>query len=250
MAHFPEQWWHANRPLIVAHRGASHAAPENTLAAFRRAVEEGADGVELDVHLSADGIPVVIHNPRVDATTDGRGTVAEMSLQELRVLDAGGYFAPRFAGERVPTLEEVLEAVGEHLLVNVELKDPGVRNWELVFAVVSVVERVGMTHRVWFSSFKPYLLYAARALAPEIPRGLLYGPLSLISRLLGIITPYDALHPYAALVRERSVQRAHRRGLRVAVWTVDDVAAASRLARLGVDAIITNEPARLRALFG
>jgi len=244
MVTFPESWW-KERPLVLGHRGASHAAPQNTLAAFRKAVEAGADGVELDVHLSRDGVPVVIHDAKVDATTDGEGHVSAMLLEELQALDAGRRFHPQFTGERIPTLEAVLREVGEALLVNIELK--AYRSDSLVSAVVEVVRRLRMESRVWFSSFKPYLLYQARDLAPDVPCGLLYAPPTVGSLLLAPITPYEARHPYHAMVRERAVQRAHQRGLRVFTWTVDDVEVAQRLAAWGIDGIITNEPQKILA---
>ena len=163
MVTFPESWW-KDRPLILGHRGASHDAPQNTLAAFRKAVEVGADGVELDVHLSRDGVPVVIHDAKVDATTDGTGYVSAKSLEELKALDAGLSFDPQFSGERIPTLEEVLLEVGEALLVNIELKVGRIDG--LAAAVVDVVKRLGMQPRVWFSSFRPYLLYQSARSGP------------------------------------------------------------------------------------
>ncbi len=242
MVTFPESWW-KERPLVLGHRGASHDAPQNTLAAFRRAVEVGADGIELDVHLSRDGVPVVIHDSKVDATTDGTGSVSTMSLAELQALDAGSHFDAQFSGERIPTLEEVLTEVGADLLINIELKAG--RTEGLVDAVAAVIKRTEMQARVWFSSFKPYLLYQARDLAPEIPCGLLYAPVSVGSLLLAPITPYEARHPYFAMVSERSVRRMHRRGLRIFVWTLDDPEMARQLAAWGVDGIITNEPAEI-----
>ncbi len=244
MLKIPEAWLR-QRPLVIGHRGASHAAPQNTLAAFRRAAEVGADGVELDVHLSRDGVPVVIHNDSVDATTDGKGLVREMTLADLKTLDAGARFDPAFAGERIPTLEEVLAEVGARLLVNIELKAD--RTVELVAAVVELVRRMGMQERVWFSSFKPYALYRARALASEIPCGLLYDPLSLGTFILRPFTPYEALHPYKDLVTAQSIRRAHRRGLRVFTWTLDDLTLARQFALWGVDGIITNEPEKMLA---
>jgi len=256
MAVFPEHWW-AGRPLIIAHRGASSVAPENTLAAFREAVRMGADGVELDVHLSADGVPVVIHNINVDATTGGTGLVNKMSVAQLKELDAAAHFkSPHsdaahqnaaFSGERIPTLEEVFAEVGQQTLINIELKDQGGRAEGLEAAVVEVVRRMEMQERVWFSSFKPYALVEARKHAPEIPCGLLYGPLNMGARLLAPVTPHEALHPYFPLVSEASVTRAHGRGLRVAVWTLDDEQVARQFADWGVDVIITNEPDKLLA---
>lgn len=239
MTHFPDAW-SRERPLVLGHRGASHAAPQNTLAAFRLAAEMGADGVELDVHLSRDGVPVVIHNDSVDATTDGKGLVRALTLAQLKALDAGARFSAQFAGERIPTLEEVLDAVGARLVVNIELKAD--QTGPLVSAVVALIQWMGMEARVWFSSFKPYALFRARAVAPELPCGLLYGPLSPGTWLLRPFTPYEALHPYKDMLTARAIRRAHRRGLRVFTWTLDDPAVARRLAAWGVDGIITNEP--------
>lgn len=249
MANFPDTWWN-KRPLIVAHRGASHAAPQNTLAAFRLAADLGADGVELDVHLTADGVPVVIHDATVEATTDGSGQVTALTLAQVKALDAGVRFHASFAGERVPTLEEVLTAVGHRLLINIELKDFSPRDRGLEATVAALVQRLGLTGRVWFSSFNPLALRRVRRYAPDIPAGMLYDnslPLPLRQRWLAPITPHEALHPHHALVTPALVAQAHRRGLRVATWTVDDPALAERLATWGVDALITNEPERLLA---
>lgn len=245
MLRFPESWWKADRPLIIAHRGALSVAPENTLPAFRQAVQVGADGIELDVHLTADGVPVVIHNMTVDATTNGSGYVSELTLAAVKRLDAGSHMGPEFANTPVPTLEEVLDAVGEDLLVNIELKSSGGRNAGLTEAVVALVQRMGLTERVWFSSFKPYFLFLARQITSTIPCGLLYSPLTPLTPLFRPITPHEALHPHHTLVSPGFVERVHHRGLRVSVWTVDDPAVARRLANWGVDALITNEPARL-----
>ncbi len=244
MATFPSEWWRGH-PLIFAHRGASQVAPENTLAAFRQAVEIGVDGIELDVQLSADGVPVVIHDATVDRTTDGSGWVRDLARAQLQELDAGGHAGAAFADERIPTLEEVLAEVGDKLLIDIELKYPTLETVSLEAQVIEVIQRLGMQRRGWLSSFKPYALHTARRLAPEMPCGLIYGPLSPGSWLLGPITPHEALHPHASLVSKRMMQRARRRGQRVITWTVDDPAQARQLAAWGVDAIITNTPAAL-----
>ncbi len=246
-ATFPDFWWNEERPLVFGHRGALRQAPENTLAAFRQAVTLGADGVELDVHLSADGVPMVIHNAKVDATTDGSGYVSAMSREQLQALDAGSHFDAAFAGEHIPTLQEVLAEVGHDLLFNIELKDPVGRSMDIELAVVNVVRRMGMEERVWFSSFKPYILHQLKQFAPRIPRGLLYSPLHLPTLLLAPVTPHEAIHPYDALVTRRLVRRAHRRQRRVSVWTVDNAERARGLARIGVDVIITNVPDEILA---
>lgn len=242
--------WQEHRPLVIAHRGASAHAPENTLAAFRLARDIGADGVELDVHLTSDGIPVVIHNASVNATTDGTGTVNALSLREVKALDAGRYFGTAFAGERIPTLAEVLEAVGTDLLINIELKPQRQRGSGLELAVADVVRAMGMTDRVWFSSFKPYALAEIRKAAPGIPCGLLISPLTLMALWLLPFTPMEALHPHHSLFRGWMGALLQRLNIRTSVWTVDDPTTVRRVAVAGADAIITNDPAAVLALMG
>jgi glycerophosphoryl diester phosphodiesterase len=234
-----------DRPLIIAHRGASAAAPQNTLAAFRKAMELGADGVELDVQLSADGAVVVIHDFAVDKTTDGMGRVAAKTLAELETLDAGAKFSPQFAGERIPTLAQVFEALEGKLLVNVELKDFNPRRSVLAAAVVEVIRKHAMEKRVLFSSFNPFALRAVKRLAPEIPAGLLYAPdlaIYLRRAWLAPLVPHEVRHPKSSMVTAQTMKWYRAHGLRVNAWTVDDPAEMRRLIALGVDGIITNKP--------
>ncbi len=241
MARFPETWW-KSRPLVFGHRGASRSAPENTLASFEAAAAAGADGIELDVHLTADGVPVVIHNARVETTTSGTGRVSELPLAYLKSLDAGACFGPGWAGERVPTLEEVLLAYGHRLLINIELKPQPRHQAGLERAVMALVVGMKLQERVLVSSFKPYALHQARSIAPEVPCGLLYSPFSVANLLLAPVTPFEALHPHYWLVNRWFVAVAHRMGSKVVVWTVDDTALTLRLAEWGVDVLITNDP--------
>ncbi len=252
MMHFPTSWWRTDRPLVFGHRGASHAAPQNTLAAFRRAVEMGADGVELDVHLSADGVPVVIHDEKVDGTTDGQGLVTAKPLAELKELDAGSKFDPKFAGERIPTLEEVLAEVGNRLRVNIELKDYSWSDRGLESRVAALVQRMGLAERVWFSSFNPAGLMRVRKYAPTIPCGMLYDetmPLPLRNLWLAPLTPHEALHPHYSMITEAWARKTHRLGLWISTWTVDDPEVALKMAEWKVNVVITNEPDRILALY-
>jgi glycerophosphoryl diester phosphodiesterase len=238
-----------DRPLVIGHRGASAAAPQNTLAAFCRAMELGADGVELDVQLSADGVPVVIHDLTVDKTTDGTGPVRSKTLAELKALDAGSTFSPQFASERIPTLSEALAALEGKLLINVELKDFNPRGSGLEAPVVEVVRKHAMEKRVLFSSFNPFALRAVKRLAPEIPAGLLYAPdlaIYLRRAWLAPLVPHEARHPHFSMVTESPVKWCHGHGLRVNTWTVDDPAEMRRLIALGVDGIISNKVDVLR----
>jgi glycerophosphoryl diester phosphodiesterase len=237
--------------LNIAHRGASAAAPANTLAAFHKALELGADGVEFDVHLSADGVPVVIHDFTVDATTDGSGRVAGLTVAQLKQLDAGATFDPSFAGERIPTLDEVLEPLGGRLLLNVELKTTSLGDNGLERAVIAQVERHGLGDDVLLSSFNPFSLRRAKQLAPHIPVGLLHGPglpLPLRRAWLAFLAPHDARHPKHTMVDAPYMAWAKQNGYRVNTWTVDDPDEMRRLIDLGVDGIVTNVPDVLRSV--
>jgi glycerophosphoryl diester phosphodiesterase len=172
-------------------------------------MELGADGVELDVHLSADGVPVVMHNLTVDETTDGTGQVTDKTLAELKELDAGSKFAPEFAGERIPTLAEVFEALEGKLLVNVELKDISPKGVGLEAPVVEVVRRHGMETKVLFSSFNPFTLRRMRPLAWDVPSGLLYAhdlAIYLRRAWLASLAPHEVRHPDFEMVDEAAGQ--------------------------------------------
>ncbi|CAG0984822.1 MAG: glycerophosphodiester phosphodiesterase [Anaerolinea sp.] len=230
-------------PLVLAHRGASFDAPENTLAAFLRAREQGADGIELDTMLSADGVPVVIHDFTLDTTTDGHGLVREYNLKMLKTLDAGSHYDHEFKGEPIPTLDEALETIGRGMVINVELKSMSWRDDGLPAAVFNVLRRHA-NKAVIVSSFNPFALRRFRALAPDIPTGFLYSPDEPpYIRLLMHLIPHDARHPHFSLVTPQFMEWARARRLRVHVWTVDDPARIQTLRTLGVDAIITNRPA-------
>ena len=233
----------------MAHRGASARVPENTIAAFQAAVEEGADVVELDVRLTEDGIPVVLHDPDVTSTTDGTGYVHDLTLAEVKRLDAS-------PGERerheVPTLAEALEAIGG-VGVNLEIKNlPGEPAFDspreaTLEAAIGILREVRFDGSVLVSSFNWLTIERARELAPEIRTGFL------------TIAPID---PWAALVYVRSrghdfvlpqspallgagadfVREARGEGIRVGTWVVDDADTLSMLYSWGVDAVATNDP--------
>ncbi len=232
-----------NAPLILAHRGASHDAPQNTLAAFALARKMGADGVELDTSLTRDGIPVVIHDLKLDKTTNGTGPVNALDWQAIKDLDAGSSFSPKFKGEQVPTLDEAFETIGPDLVVNVELKSEGLRTDGLERIVASVIRRHNAANRVIVSSFNPFALRRFRPLAPEVPLGYLYSadePVYLRWFLLGF--RYEARHPHHTLIDANFMAWAKQHNYRVNTWTVDDPVRIAQLRDLGVDAIISNRP--------
>ncbi|HJR79296.1 MAG TPA: glycerophosphodiester phosphodiesterase family protein [Anaerolineales bacterium] len=234
-----------HRPTIFAHRGASAHAPENTLAAFELALEQGADGIELDAKLSADGHAVVIHDATVDRTTGGKGHVKDMSLADLRALDAGSFFAEKYRGEKIPTLEEVFEALGKRMFINVELTNYKTPGDHLVESVCMLVKKFDLQKQVLFSSFLSSNLSKARGLLPEVPRGLLAlnGLLGAWARSFDFaFGRYQALHPYLKDVSPQQIQRVHRLQRRVHVWTVNAAEDMRRLFDWGVDAIFTDDP--------
>ena len=215
------------------------------MASFEKAVELGADGIELDVHLSADGRLMVIHDDTVDRTTDGSGSVHGMTFEELRSLDASKG-KPGFSGVRVPTLEEVYRLLQPtRLAVNVELKENA---WDGGFLVIPRVleleEKFRMTGRVFYSSFNHYLLREMKSRSEEIPVGLLYSAALVDVWDYAAAVPADAIHPhYNILLRDRElVPRCHAAGIAIRPWTVDDEASLSAMYGAGVDAVITNDP--------
>lgn len=225
---------------IIAHRGASALAPENTLAAFQLALDHGADGIELDVMLSGDGQLIVIHDDTVDRTTNGTGKVGEMSLPELKTLDAGG-------GEPLPTLQEVFERFGGKFLINVELKNYSSIFDRLPIAVAEHVKAFGLTDSVLISSFNPFNLPRFHRRVPEVKRGLLTLPGKAMTGFQRLCR-FDALHPFYEDVDAALVQTEHAKGRQVNVWTVDNPTEIKRLAALGVDMIITNDPKQTREI--
>jgi len=223
-------------PLFLwAHRGASGYAPENTLAAFRLAEYLGARGIELDVHLSRDGVPVVMHDPTVERTTDGRGRVARLDLEQLRRLDAGRWYAAAFAGEPVPTLAEVFAWAGDRVRLNVEIKHAAAGE-----AVLTLWRQYPQV-RVLISSFAHDLLDALGRQVPQLPRGYLTtgrGWRQALAR--AVAGGAESFHPAARHTSAALVAAARQAGLAVYPYTVDDPAEAARLQHWGVAGIFTN----------
>ena len=237
-------------PLIVtAHRGFSGEYPENTLAAFRAAIAAGADMVELDVHLTSDREVVVIHDDTLERTTDGEGEVAAKTLAELRKLDAGFRFNPRFSGERIPLLAEVLELARGRIRVNIELKK-GKRPFpysmeELADRTLAVVEKAGMTADVLFSSFDPAAIDRIHAKAPRLPIAVITQKPWQTPEEAGGGRRYPAINSSFRNLNADNVRLARSAGLQVHAWTVNTAQDMEKVIGLGVDGIITNHPGRL-----
>jgi glycerophosphoryl diester phosphodiesterase len=246
MAHLLEQF---TRPAVIAHRGASAFAPENTLAAFRLALELGADGVELDAMLCAGDEVVVIHDDLVDRTTGARGMVRQMKLPQLKALDAGSLFDPKFAGEPIPTLDEVFAEIGSRAVINVELKNYTTPTDALPDKVVDLVIRHGLQDSVLFSSFHPLNLIRVRRRLPRTPAAILtlVGKQGRLLRgWLGRQVAPKYIHPYYSDVDAESMAREHKLGRRVNTWTVNEESEMNRLINIGIDGIITDNPSLAR----
>ena len=225
---------HEQRPFILGHRGASADAPENTLAAFVLAREQGADGIEFDVQLSKDGHIVVFHDQTVERVTNGVGKVSDLTLAEIQSLTMADE-------QRIPTLDEVFELLGPAFLYNVELKHFGLGNAALETAVADRIESHHLEAQTVVSSFNPF---AVRRMRQQISQQTRVGHLWYVKwfKYKYILSTAEAHHPHYSLVDEMYVRWAKRKNWMINVWTVDDPGEARRLTQLGVDAIITNKP--------
>lgn len=241
---------------VVAHRGVSAEAPENTLAAFERAVELGIP-LELDVHLSQDGQLVVIHDGDLSRTTSGEGEVSETTVAQLATLDAGSDFDARFADEHVPTLQEVFDLVQGRVVIMIEVKaGKGADAETLGKAVAQIVRENKLEQRSMVMSFSPFVMEQVRLAAPELIRGQLYGSFEgstlkryerFLLRKLAFnkrVVP-DVLLMEHVVARPAYLRRMHRKGYRLFAWTIDDPERQRVLREMGIDGIITNDPAPL-----
>jgi len=238
-------------PLVIAHRGASRFAPENTLAAFELAARQGAHAIELDAKLSSDGVVVVHHDQTLERTTNGSGALAEKSAAYLTALDAGSHYDPQYAGEKLPTLEQVFAAVGSLLLINVELTNYATPGDELVEKTVDLVKAFHLEERVIFSSFLPGNLRKAGRLLPQTPRAMLAlaGFKGALSCSFWMVKDApQALNPYYSDVTTSLVRKEHARGRKVFPWTVNEPTEMTRLLDAGVDGLITDDPPAALAL--
>jgi len=210
----------------------------------------GADGVELDVMLSSDGHVVVRHDSSVERTTDGCGRVRELTLEQLKDLDAGAWFGPQFVGERIPTLEQVLQWAGHDMLLNVELKTLKPLSTGLEEKVARLIRQYHLSSRVILSSFNPFALRRVKKISPQLHTGLLYAPglpIYLRRAWLRPLAQPDALHPQFKMVGDGFLRWANGMGYRVNVWAPVEADDLQRLIAQRVDMIITDRPDVLAA---
>jgi glycerophosphoryl diester phosphodiesterase len=233
--------------LLLAHRGASADAPENTLPAFAEAAAQAADGVELDLQVCASGEVVVCHDEQLERLAGVPWEVEHTRWWKLQRLDVGSRLG--FAPARIPLLEEVLDALPRHFEINLELKCEKPDDRGLARKVGLLVQERDLLDRVIVSSFNPLCLERLAIHHPEVKRGYLIDPdksFFLHGRLLAPLVGTHSIHPAAQDCTEERVEEWHRLGLKVATWTVDDPRTARRLEAMGVDLLITNRPGALR----
>ena len=228
------------RPVIYAHRGASAQAPENTMAAFVKAVELGSGGIELDVRMTKDGEIVVIHDEAIDRTSNGTGKVKELTLSELTRFDFGYWFSQEFSGEKIPTLEQVMEILSKwNGSLNIEIKanDIGIES-----SVIELIDKYGMGKRVIVSSFNHYILVNIRRIDDSIKTGALfmetlYKPWEY-ARSIGA----NAIHPFYRAIDTEIIKECIANDIDVNAFTVDRSEDIKMLAEAKISGIITNMP--------
>lgn len=239
-------------PLIIGHRGASAHAPENTLAAFRMAVDAGADGIEFDVQLSRDGVPVVIHDATLLRTCGRPSAVADVTAAELSTVDAGSWFGPEFRGEHVPTLAEVLEICGGLQRIYVELKVNVPDYAPLAAAVCDVIRDSPDLPRMIVKSFRLGAIPLVRQSLPEVQTAALFEPtirdyLRRRRYMLDLAREFGAqqMSIHHSLVTRKLTRLAAEAEMPVTIWTADDPKWVRRAERMGIAAVITNDPKRM-----
>lgn len=237
-----------NHPMIIAHRGASAEAPENTLSAFQLAVEQQCNMIELDIHMSADGELIVCHDFTINRTTTGEGAIRELTVQQLKQVDASYRFAEHYAGERIPLLEEVFDLVPAEVKINIEIKSD--YNQLVQPKLLDLLVRKNRLDSVVVSSFDHKSLYRLKLLEPEVKVGLLYGEAVVhhwkMQETFGM--PLYSVHPAHGSLNKEDIALAVAHGIEMYPFTVNSTDRISQLIQWGVSGIITDYPARMKSL--
>ena len=239
------------RPVLIAHRGASRHAPENTLSAFHFALDQGSDAVELDVQLSSDKSVIVMHDSTLDRTTDGSSLVRRHSLAVLKTLNAGHAYGPEFPDEKIPTLEEVFAKFGASTFYNIELKNTSTPFDDLPSMVAPLIENSGLADQILISSFNPFALHKFEKFLPDVKKGLLlHSSLSieLFSQFSMHPFEYQTVHlPFSSL-NERRIKSFQSKGKLVFSYTLNHPQDIRTALDLGVDGFFTDDPALARQI--
>ncbi|MCM3046768.1 glycerophosphodiester phosphodiesterase [Bacillus altitudinis] len=229
---------------IIAHRGSSSAAPENTIAAFDVAVEQGADYIELDVQMTMDQHVVVIHDDTVERTTNGNGLVKSYTLDQLKKLDAGSWFDQQYTNERIPTLQEILERYSQRIGILIEIKHPK-RQIGIEKAVARIINRFAYSRHIIIQSFDVHALQRIKALAPSLRTALIIKPdaFKLTKRKLTTYSSFaNCLNMKKTMINRWWIDRIHTFEMDVFIWTVKDQKTADRIKKYPIDGVVTDNP--------
>lgn len=236
--------------INYAHRGASGYYPENTMLAFEKAVNMGCTGIETDVHMTKDGQLVLIHDEKVDRTTNGSGCVKDYSLGEIKKLDAGSFMGQQFKGITIPTLEELLEFLkGKDIVLNIELKTDVIWYSGIEEKVLDMVNKYDLKDKIIMSSFNHYSVHKCKEICKDIKVGLLYMEGLFEPHQYAKIVGAQAIHPYfPAMDNKAVIDRVRQSGIMVNTWTINEEKDLRRFLEYGVDGIITNYPDKLNQI--
>lgn len=241
--------------LVIAHRGANQYAPQNTIEAFKKATELNVDGVETDIRITSDGHMVLCHNSKINKTSDGKGKISDMSLNELMNFDFGSWFGERFRATKIPTLEEFLSLMKDSdlPLLDIELKPLSSDDLPFVEQFLEMVKTYGLSHKLFVTSFDTGILRKVKMVDPSIRTGYLYPKFGecvrskIVSPVeIAIKNGIDVLLPQRAYVSKAITKKAHNAGLKVGVWTVNKIDYVRDLVNMGIDIIITDFPELIR----
>ncbi|MGO3168812.1 glycerophosphodiester phosphodiesterase [Senegalia sp. (in: firmicutes)] len=231
------------KPIIYAHRGAKGYRPENTMAAFKLAMEMGADGIETDIHLSKDGYLVLIHDEKIDRTTTKKGYIKDMTLAQIKLLDAGSKFSEEFAGEEIPTLEELIILTKDtDIILNIEIKNNKMNYPKIEEKLVELIKKYKIEERVIISSFNHNTIYKIKELDENLKTGILYSrnikrPIRFAKNIRA-----DALHPKHKRVDFKLMIKAKLTGLEINTFTINNTKQMNKMFKYRVDGIITDYP--------
>lgn len=238
------------RSLNIAHRGFSGEYPENTMVAFRKAIEAGCDGIETDLHMTKDGVIVICHDETIDRTTNGTGFICDYTYNELCEFDAGIKLSREFEGEKIPNIDEFLDYVmDKNLLINLELKNDMIPYSELEKKVIDKVYEFGVEKNVILSSFNHYSMIRVKEYDKNIKTGLLYTAMLYKAHEYIKTVGADALHPFfSSVMNKKIVTDIKKNGIIINAYTVNEKEYMERLIELEIDGIITNYPDKLKKI--
>lgn len=237
--------------INYAHRGASGYYPENTMIAFEKAIEHGCTGIETDVHMTKDGYLVLMHDEKIDRTTDGMGYIKDYNLEELRQFDAGKWKALDFSGERIPTVEELIELAKSKdiIIINFEIKTDVIWYKDIEQKLIETIYKYNVSDKIIISSFNHYTIHKCKQIDKNIKTGLLYMEGLFEPHLYAKIVGAEAIHPYFPAIDSKEViDRVRAAGVMVNPYTINEEEVMKRFLDYGIDGIITNYPDKLKKL--